>query len=144
MHKLIPDTENPLVLRTDFSDDAAWKAICAEIRKPVGIFRFLAYVDFLDDRAYAGASVGEVRALLLPNYSHSFIFVVDERAVVEPEHPVLVVGLYKGAEDEFHAIPTQIQSIENNLSLANMDFDESAGAVEADGVFRGFPGDPYR
>jgi hypothetical protein len=27
--------------------------------------------------------------------------------------------------------------VENNLSLANMDFDEFADAVDADGVFRG-------
>jgi hypothetical protein len=29
--------------------------------------------------------------------------------------------------------------IENNLSLANMDFEEFAEAVDPDGVFRGFP-----
>lgn len=142
VRKAVPDTENPLVLRTDFSDDVAWEAICAAIRQPVGIFRFRADVDFLDDQAYDGASAGDLRALL-PNYRHSFIFVVDERAVVEPDHPVLVVDLVEGAEDEFRAVPKQIQSIENNLSLANMDFDEFASAVDGDGVFRGFPGDPF-
>jgi hypothetical protein len=30
--------------------------------------------------------------------------------------------------------------VENNLSLANMDFHEFADNVGADGVFRGFPG----
>jgi hypothetical protein len=29
-------------------------------------------------------------------------------------------------------------SVENNLSLANMDFDEFADAVDAAGIFRGF------
>jgi hypothetical protein len=33
-------------------------------------------------------------------------------------------------------------NIENNLSLANMIFDEFAMAVNHDGVFRGFPGQP--
>jgi len=28
--------------------------------------------------------------------------------------------------------------VENNLSLANMDFEEFADSVDADGVFRGF------
>jgi hypothetical protein len=32
----------------------------------------------------------------------------------------------------------QIQAIENNLSIDNMDFEEFAGAVGSDGVFRGF------
>jgi hypothetical protein len=39
----------------------------------------------------------------------------------------------------FRAIPSQIQGIENNLSIANMDFYEFADWVDEDGVFRGFP-----
>jgi hypothetical protein len=39
---------------------------------------------------------------------------------------------------EFRAIPTAVQSIENNLSIANMDFEDFAEAVDEDGVFRGF------
>jgi hypothetical protein len=31
-----------------------------------------------------------------------------------------------------------IQSIQNNLSIANMDFEEFANSVDDDGVFRGF------
>jgi hypothetical protein len=31
-----------------------------------------------------------------------------------------------------------VQAIENNLSISNMDFAESAGAVDEDGVFCGF------
>jgi hypothetical protein len=34
--------------------------------------------------------------------------------------------------------PTEVASIEANLSIANMDLSEFAGAVGADGVFRGF------
>jgi hypothetical protein len=36
-------------------------------------------------------------------------------------------------------IPSEIQSIENNLSLANMDFEEFAESADKDGIFRGFP-----
>jgi hypothetical protein len=36
-------------------------------------------------------------------------------------------------------LPSQIQAIENNLSIANMDFEDFADSVDADGVFRGFP-----
>jgi len=39
---------------------------------------------------------------------------------------------------EFRAIPSQIQAIENNLSEANMGFEEFAEAVAKGGVFRGF------
>jgi hypothetical protein len=35
-------------------------------------------------------------------------------------------------------VPRQVQAIENNLSIANMDFFEFADSADADGVFRGF------
>ncbi|HLF89873.1 MAG TPA: hypothetical protein VI451_13065 [Anaerolineales bacterium] len=47
--------------------------------------------------------------------------------------------MYEEYGREFRAIPSQIQGIENNLSIANMDFEEFADSVDEDGVFRGFP-----
>ena len=71
-------------------------------------------------------------------YPHSFVFVVDREAVSNPEFPILVVNLRRDHGRVFRAIPSTIQSIENNLSIANMSFFEFANAVDADGVFRGF------
>ena len=34
----LPQTDHPLVLRTDYSDQAAWENICVEISKPVEDF----------------------------------------------------------------------------------------------------------
>ncbi len=137
--KEIPETENALVLRTDFSDQAAWETICALIQKPVGIFRFRANVEFLDDVQYADLTKDQLLELIPKNYNHSFMIVVDQTAISKPEHPLLVVNLYEKSGREFRAIPSQIQGIENNLSIANMDFEEFADSVDADGVFRGFP-----
>ncbi|GAB3345306.1 DUF6924 domain-containing protein [Micromonospora halotolerans] len=51
----------------------------------------------------------------------------------------LVVNLNDGDETApFRALPRQVQAIENNLSIANMDFFEFARAAGPDGVFRGF------
>lgn len=136
--KPIPHTADALVLRTDFSDDATWEAICAKIRRPVGIFRFRAHVAFLSDPTYEGAGPADIRALTSPNYAHTFLFIVDRLAVAHPEHPLLVLDLYEDSTNIFRTIPAQIQGIENNLSIANMDFEEFAGAVDADGIFRDF------
>ena len=38
----------------------------------------------------------------------------------------------------FRVAPAYMWSVENNLSLANMDFSEFADHVDAGGVFRGF------
>ncbi|MFN5185355.1 MAG: DUF6924 domain-containing protein [Planctomycetota bacterium] len=36
-------------------------------------------------------------------------------------------------------IPTTIQSIENNLSIGNMDFQDFANNTDSEGIFRVFP-----
>lgn len=136
--KPIPETEHPLVLRTDFSNQSAWERICAEIQKPVGIFRFRASVEFLDDAGYSGVTKDQLLELIAKDYDHSFIIIADQTAISFPDHPLLVVDLYEKSGQEFRAIPSKIQSIENNLSIANMDFEEFAEAVDKDGVFRGF------
>jgi hypothetical protein len=137
--KQIPETENALVLRTDFSNQAAWEKICRTIREPVGDLNFLANIEFLDDREYADISKGQLLKLIPRNYNHSFIIVADRTAISHPDHPLLIIDLYERSGHEFRAIPSQVQGIENNLSIANMDFEELAEAVDEDGVFRGFP-----
>lgn len=136
--KQLPETENPLVLRTDFSNQSAWEEIRGEIRKPIGIFRFLANVEFVDDTAYQDITKEELLQLVPRDYDHSFIVLVDKVAISQPEFPLLIVDLYDKPGREFRAIPSQIQGIENNLSIANMDFYEFAEAVDEDGIFRGF------
>jgi len=126
--KQIPETENPLVLRTDFSNQAAWERICAIIQKPV-----------VDDVEYAGLTKDQLLELIPKDYSHSFIVVIDQAATSLPDYPLLIVDLYERSGREFRAVPSQIQSIENNLSIANMDFEEFAESVDESGVFRGFP-----
>ena len=132
----IPDTEDSLVLRTDYSDDLAWERVCAAIRAPVGEFR--AYVAFVSDPNCSGLNVEQIVELLRSDFRRSFIFVVDETALRHPEHPVLVVDLHHEDGRTFRVIPSEMWAIENNLSIANIDFDEFADSVDPDGIFRGF------
>lgn len=139
--KFIPQTEHALVLRTDFSDPDAWDDVRAEIQQSVGLLRFRAYVEFLDDMEYANITKEQLIKLIPEDYNHSFIIVADRRAMSQPEHPLLIIDLFDKPARDFRAVPKQIQSIENNLSIANMDFEEFADSVDEDGVFRGFPDD---
>jgi uncharacterized protein YbcV (DUF1398 family) len=136
--KQIPDTENAPVLRTDFSDQAAWEEICREVQKPVGILRFRANVNFIDDVGFADITKDQLLELIPANFNHSFIVVADRTAISGPEHPLLIIDLFDESAREFRAIPSTIQGIENNLSTGNMDFEEFADSVDEDGVFRGF------
>ncbi len=134
--KPIPVTRETLVLRTDFTDDAAWLSICAAIKKPVGEFR--AYVDCVSDSEFAGITVSQILSLDPQSSGHIFMFIVDQRTLSDADHPILVVDLVTEPGRTFRVIPSQMYGVEANLSLANMDFEEFANAVDADGVFRGF------
>ncbi len=138
----IPETENALVLRTDFSDDAAWDALCAAIRRPVPVmgFSFQAVIETLSDRAFDGLSAEQVLARIPPDSrSHTFLFIVDRLVIVHPEHPILVIDALWQRGRTFRVVPSEMWSVENNLSLGNMDFEEFADAIGPDGIFRGFP-----
>jgi hypothetical protein len=137
--KTIPNTQNALVLRTDFSDQAVWEALRGMISSPVGLYRFRANVEFLDDPQYDGLTKEQLIAQTSANYSHTFIIIVDRLTITGPDHPVLVIDLLERSGNEFRALPKAVQSVENNLSIANMDFEEFSQAVNSDGVFRGFP-----
>ncbi len=71
---------------------------------------------------------------------HTFIVIADSAAVSQPDYPLLVVDLSEDRNRPFRAVATQIASIENNLSIGNMGFEEFAGCVDKSGVFRGMPG----
>lgn len=137
---LLPNTEHALVLRTDFADDDAWITICGLIRRPVHDAgrEFIAYVEFLDNPSFRDLTTQEILARVPDGYYHTFLFVADKAAMKPPEFPILVVDLYDERGRTFRTIPSQIQGIENNLSIANMDFYEFADNADEDGVFRDF------
>ena len=150
------DEQNPWVIRTDFSDNDKWTAVRELIAAPqtdVGQ-RFYAYVKYVSDEKYAGMEPDKLIHALPDDYPGFFCFIVDSTTLANDEHPILVVGFSPNSvnvEDyqrsprqtpltdikTCRGIPSTIQSIENNLSIANMSFEEFAEWVDDDGVFRG-------
>jgi hypothetical protein len=134
--KALPRTKNSPLLRTDFADESAWQALVAAVGKPVGDFR--AYVTPVSDPAFDGTNIERLIELGSDAGLH-FILVADRLALTSPEYPVLVVDVAREPGRTFRVVPSAAWSVENNLSLANMDFEEFADAVDEGGVFRGFP-----
>jgi uncharacterized protein DUF6924 len=132
-----PKTDNTLLLRSDYSDDAAWKELCRLVEVP-SEDDFRANLTFVEHPEMDGKSVAELMAVVEGGEYRSFFFVADQEAIHGREHPVLVVDLADQRGRTFRVVPTQMWSVENNLSLANMDFEEFAESVDSEGVFRGF------
>jgi hypothetical protein len=137
----VPETWSVPVVRADFSEVRAWRWIVKEI-STLTEEGFGADVEFVEDRTLEGldevAIVTTYPRLYPQQYRHPVLFVVDSVAISAPEHVLLVVNLNAGVNaGPFRTLPRQVQGIQNNLSLANMDYIEFARSVGTDGVFRG-------
>jgi hypothetical protein len=135
--KQLPCTLEALVVRTDFSADGAWDALRAALYSP-SKNGFLADVALVDDRRYEGLTPDEAIDLIHPAYRHPLLVLADSAAVTSAELPLLVVDLRGDRGSGVRVVAGELWSVENNLSGANMDFEDFAGAVDDDGVFRGF------
>jgi hypothetical protein len=134
----IPSTETALLIRTDFSNQSGWKSLAAAVCQPPDPFMF--NLEIVDDPANSGVAVESLIEALPEDNPHSFMVIADNIAISQTDHPLLVVDLFEERGRQFRAIATEIASIENNLSIANMGFEEFAELVDETGVFRGIPG----
>lgn len=135
----LPKTDKTLMLRSDYSDDSAWNELCRLVEAP-SEDDFRANLTFVEDPELDGNSVAELMAIVDRGDYQSFFFVADQEAIRGPEHTVLVVDLADQRGRTFRVIPPEMWSVENNRSLANMDFEEFAESVDPEGIFRGFSG----
>lgn len=125
------------VIRTDFTDEEAWKSIQKELAAK-HLLGFSANVQFIDDPLYDGLSGQEALRSLPDPQAYGCVFVADSTAMSAAEHHVLVLDPYNPEGQTFRVIPSEAWGVENNLAIANMDYSEFAGAADPDGVFRGF------
>jgi hypothetical protein len=125
------------VIRTDFTDEAAWKKIKRDVAatNPMGFF---ANVRFVDEKQYSGLTGQELLQNFPSPNEYGCIFVADAIAMSTMEHHLLVLDPSNPTGKTFRVIPSEVWGVENNLSLANMDYSEFADSSDSDGVFRGF------
>lgn len=157
----IPFTDASPVIRTDFTDDAAWDSLRRAIEAPseiesdkesvLNLFRdvtgtdltrgFTADVAFLSDPKYDGLTPDQIRELVPeePDRVMSFLFIVDRMTLTHADRPILVLDLLDEPGRTFRVIPSEMWAVENSLSLANCDWEDFSGHVDPDGIFRGHP-----
>lgn len=132
-----PADLSSLVLRTDFSDDAAWDELRAtlEAHDPHS-------ASYVDDPAYSGVSI---QALIDANAGDervvTYLFLADATTMADKEHPLLAVDLFVEPGRTFRVPPSWYPEISDNLSIANMDFAEFAEYTDDSGTYRGLDED---
>ncbi len=121
--------ELPVLLRTDFSDDATWQAITREVTA----------VECVDDAEHASVDEENVRGVLA-GYRHGFVLLADARSMTRAGHPLLVVDLSEEEEPSFRVLPGTVGPMVGDLAEETREIAEfgEAADLEDDGVFRGF------
>jgi hypothetical protein len=130
-----------LLVRTDYSDDQAWHAALAAAtavydRDDLGSTGAL--LRPVESPALSNLTAEELAGLAREDYL-SQIAVADAQTM--RDQTVLFVDFSELNEQvgrTFRSIPSEVEPIVANLSLANMDFAEFAGNTDPDGIFRGF------
>jgi hypothetical protein len=130
-----------LLVRTDYSDDAAWQAALSAATA----------VYDADDFGRIGARLQPVESPELEHLTPQDLTrlpredYLGELAVADTrtmqDQTVLFVDLNEFNQQvgrTFRSVPQQVEPIVANLSISNMDFVEFADRADADGVFRGF------
>lgn len=129
------DPDASVLVRTDFTDDAAWDKLVGDANLPYGADGFSAYFSCISDKAFDGMSVDDLERV---EGDARVVFAADRHSMLGDERTLIVVGRRMDAGRSFRVVLEEAWGPENNLRLANMDFADFARAVDGDGVFRGF------
>lgn len=134
---ILPNTENSLLVRTSFADEEAWlDALSVVLTENEDGFK--AYVEVVDDKSWENADWGVLREAALGAENQAAVLFVVDHAALESEYPILVVDLDEASRQPFRCVARELWGVDNNLNLANMDWEDFADSADTDSVFRGF------
>lgn len=140
-----------LVVRVDYSDESAWRAVAWALAQPWGDGEFEPQLHVVDDSVWAAASTDQVLAAVAGDRYLGVVFIADGTTMQSPFHALLaVITLRRGEADdetydhltkhgrEFRAEPGALDDIQANLQTGNMTFDEFAAIAreDPDGICR--------
>jgi hypothetical protein len=143
------DDDTTLVVRTDYTDEDAWRTVVAllDAEHPIGS---MPVNHFVDDPAWGGATVDEI--LAVAPEAGGVVFVADAATMCAP-YPLIAANAVTrdeceddeefayemSAGREFRVLPGGVADVYANLSIANSDFPDFAFQAQddPDGYYRG-------
>ncbi|MFJ2853900.1 DUF6924 domain-containing protein [Streptomyces rubiginosohelvolus] len=152
----------PLVIRTDYTDDDAWREVVAALARAVeGARDWEAAVHLVEDRRWDGVTGAEALAAAARDEELSVVFLADEVTMRSPLRPLLALDLGADHDEDLDPVyyqelidsppprevrvtPDAVHMVHGNLQLANVDFAEFVEEAAADpgGVVRDLVTDP--
>ncbi|MEU9148478.1 hypothetical protein [Streptomyces sp. NPDC048349] len=141
--RTLPVVTDPLesgavIIRTDYQNEEAWQLVVAEIDQPWGgVDAHEPVFTIVNDPAWAGATVDEIREVASSDEELSVVFIVDRLAVHSDNHALLAVNTSNWEDDEygadaierdreFRTTPAGVHHVQANLAVGNLAFQEYA------------------
>ncbi|MGQ4515607.1 DUF6924 domain-containing protein [Streptomyces sp. DW26H14] len=123
-----------LLVRTDFSDDAAWSSVLGAVRRPGPgyddpVDDFTDDIDTVDDPVFEGSSPEQLMALVRDSedpeqLTADLVVIADGTTMRDPDRHVLAVPLEGPVGHAFRILPQQVGSMVGNLAIGNMDIED--------------------
>ncbi|MFJ3895484.1 DUF6924 domain-containing protein [Streptomyces sp. NPDC090083] len=146
-----------VIIRTDFSDEAAWRQVAEELEESAPDDDPAESYDVVDAPELADADTDTILAAVAAHEELweqlSVVFVADSKTMRFETRTLLTVTTmtreimgeqgYEAMTEfgrEFRTVPSGLHSIHANLELANMDFEDFSAKAHKDpeGIFRSF------
>ncbi|MFC8654576.1 DUF6924 domain-containing protein [Streptomyces parvus] len=100
----------PLVIRTDYTDDATWREVVAALERAVeGEREWQSVAHLVEDRRWDGVTGDEAGAAAARDEELSVVFLADGVTMRSPLRPLLALDL--GADDDEDLDPTYYQEL---------------------------------
>ncbi|MFE3204940.1 DUF6924 domain-containing protein [Embleya sp. NPDC059237] len=139
-----------VVIRTDYTDDAAWAATVAELSQRPDVDADLLFVE---DPGWADAEPDDIVATARRSEDTFVLFVADRHTMRSADHRLLALDTLPEDEyedpdpvdgpplREFRTVPAGVHDVQANLAIANLSFWDYAehARSEPDGVYHSFP-----
>jgi hypothetical protein len=122
------------LLRTDFTDDAAWRTLLEDIGEAGR-----AWLTVMADPAHEGLPAAELLALVPDGSAYPVLVVADAETFAGHERTLLLIDVREEPGRTFRAaVPDAFASALGNLAIDNQTFDDylASGSLGDDGVYR--------
>ncbi len=130
----IPKTDKALLFRTDYSNELQWRSLKEIVQKPGEYFT---EVEIINNNKLESVKIDKIMALVQKTTKHTYMFIVDSITINHPDKPILVVDLFTSPGQSFRIVASKLWSVENNLSIANLDFEDFMENVDKENIYRG-------
>ncbi|WP_439674652.1 DUF6924 domain-containing protein [Embleya sp. MST-111070] len=145
------DEFTAVVIRTDYTDDAGWAAVLAELSQPQGRDgEFNVGLLLVEDPVWADAEPDDIVAAVRRGENEFVVFVADRHTMRSTDRALLALDTWPEDENpdpvddpplrEFRTEPAAVHDVQANLGIANLSFGEYAAHARSkpDGVLRPF------